>query len=207
MLLSQRWGIVHISTGDIFRRAIREQTAEGKVAQPYIAKGQLVPDEVVNDIVASRFRSEDVPREFILDGYPRTAPQARNLDVVLKENHLGLDGVIFLDVDDKEIIKRLAGRWNCPNTACLETFNTFQKIPAVAGVCDSCGSKLIQREDDREDTVRQRLEVFHQVNDALLAHYENQKLLVRVSGKGDIGTIYQDLEKKLSARKSAARET
>lgn len=201
MLLSQRLGMVHISTGDIFRQAIREQTPEGKLAQPYIAKGQLVPDDVVNEVIASRFRCADCPKSFILDGYPRTAKQAKTLDEVLRQQGLDLDAVIFLDVDDQEIIKRLGGRWNCPNPACSATYNTFNMRPAVEGVCDSCGTILMQREDDREETVRHRLEVFHQVNDALVAHYDRQGLLIRVQGKGDIETIYRDLEKKLLAHK------
>lgn len=200
-LLSQRLGVVHISTGDILRQAIDQQTPEGKLAQPYMAKGNLVPDEVVNEIVAALFRRPDCPKDFVLDGYPRTVEQARALDDVLNRQKLHLDAVIFLAVDDAEIIKRLSGRWNCPNPHCRATYNAFNKMPRVDNLCDECQSPLVQREDDREETVRQRLQVFHKVNEALLKHYRDQGLLIEVTGTGDIETIYKEIDKKLAKKR------
>lgn len=197
VLLSQRLGMVHISTGDILRHAIRNQTPEGKLAQPYIARGQLVPDEVVNQIIAARFRGPSRPEDFILDGYPRTDHQADALDEVLKEQGIALDGVILLEVDDQEIIRRVGGRWICPNPSCLATYNTFNKKSKKPGICDACGTGLIQRDDDKEETIRHRLEVYHTVIDELVHHYEAQGLLIRVHGKGDIESIRRDLELKL----------
>jgi adenylate kinase len=192
---------VHISTGDILRQAIEDQTPEGKLAQPYMAKGNLVPDAVVNEIVAARFRSKDCPKEFVLDGYPRTVEQARALDRVLKEQNLELDAVVFLAVDDAEIVKRLAGRWNCPNPHCRATYNTFNKKPRVDNLCDECQTALMQREDDREETVRRRLAVFHQVNADLLRYYRDQGLLLEIPATGDIEAIYAEIAKRLGERR------
>lgn len=199
--MSQRLGVVQISTGDILRQAIREQTPEGKLAQPYMTDGKLVPDEVVNEIVAAGFRNPQCEKDFVLDGYPRTAQQARALDEVLQGQGLNLNAVIFLAVDEPEILKRLGGRWNCPNPGCQVTYNSVNKKPRAPGQCDECGTPLVQREDDKEETVRKRLKVFNQVNADLLNHYRRQDLLIEVSGTGDIETIYQDLEKKLKMKK------
>ncbi|MFO0964829.1 MAG: adenylate kinase [Gemmataceae bacterium] len=200
-LLSHNLGMVHISTGAILRQAIRQQTPEGKLAEPYVTQGRLVPDDVVNQMVAALFRSTDRPTDFLLDGYPRTIDQARTLDGVLREQGLPLDAVLFLDVDDEEILKRLsAGRWDCPNPACGATYNTINKQPRVPGVCDECGSALLQRDDDRESTVRQRLKIFHQVNGALLDHYQHQGLLLRVRGQGKIEDIYDNLARQLKPK-------
>lgn len=198
-LLSQRLGMTHISTGDILRQAIRQQTPEGLLAQPFVAQGRLVPDDLVNRIVASLFRSASCPRDFLLDGYPRTAQQAENLDPVLKQENLDLDAVAYLEVDDAEILKRLNARLSCPNPGCGAVYNATNRQPKVAGLCDDCGTPLIQRDDDKEATVRERLKVFHAVNAALLRHYEAQGLLVRVPGKGEVETIYGALVRQLPA--------
>jgi adenylate kinase len=186
-LLSQKFGLSHFGTGDILREAVRQGTPAGKLAKPYVALGQLVPDEVVNQMIAERFGHSSRPENFVMDGYPRTLSQAVAFGQILGQNSLDLDSVVLLVVSDEEILRRLTGRWICPN--CKDTFHTVYKPPRVAGVCDECGTALIQREDDKEETVRRRLQVYHQSNVDLLAHYRSQGLLKEVSGQGDIDMV------------------
>ncbi len=200
-LLSQRLGLKHFSTGDILREAIARQTAEGQLAKPYVFSGRLVPDEVVNEIVNSRFRAPDHPDRFVMDGYPRTVGQADSFDQALKANGQGLDAVIFLQVADEEIVRRLGGRWNCPNATCGATYHVVYKPPKVAGVCDLCGTALMQRKDDRPETVLNRLKIFHEMYDGLLEHYRKRGLLIEVPGTGDIETIYQSIVRALESHK------
>jgi adenylate kinase len=190
-LLCERKGLVHIGTGDILREAIRLKTPWGQKAAPYVTSGKLVADDLVNELVADRFRREDRPDKFVMDGYPRTLPQAASFDQVLKQQFLGLDGVILLRVDDEEVVRRLSGRWTCPT--CGATYHIVKKPPRQAGICDNCGSKLIQRVDDQESTVRERLRVYCQNTAELIPHYRAQNLLREVDGEGDIETVYSHL--------------
>jgi len=192
-LLGQRQNLLHISTGDILRDAIARNTSAGRQARCFVKNGQLVPDEVVNEIIAQRFKKRDKPQRFVLDGYPRTLAQALSFDRVLEEGALPLDAVIVLAVPDADIVKRLSGRWNCPKPDCKATFHTLFKPPARPGICDECGSALMQRDDDKEETVRHRLAIFHQNNQPILEHYRRQGLLVEVPGVGDIDTIYNNV--------------
>lgn len=202
-LLSQRLGLAHVSTGDILRDAIRHATPEGLLAQPYVESGRLVPDDIVNEIVASRFRGSESPSQFVMDGYPRTLFQAETFAQVLQGKDLCLDAVIFLEVPDQEIIRRLSGRWNCPNPRCKATYHKVSHPPKKAEACDDCGSTLIQRDDDREETVRKRLRIFHDLYDGLLDYYRRRGLLITVPGLGDIETIYAGIEKSLRTGRSA----
>jgi adenylate kinase len=190
-LLSERLGLVHIGTGDILREAVRLGTPAGRLAEPYVKSGKLVPDDLVNELVADRFRREDRPENFVMDGYPRTLAQAASFDQVLRQQFLDLNGVILLQVDGDEIVRRLSGRWSCPNPSCLATYHVTKKPPRVPGVCDLCGTPLRQREDDREDTIRRRLEVYKRNTMELIPHYRAQNLLHEVSGEGDIEDIYK----------------
>jgi adenylate kinase len=194
-LLSKRLGLEHIGTGDLLRAAIRHQTPVGLKAQPFVESGQLVPDDVVNDLIAERFARADRPRAFVMDGYPRTVAQARAFDVVLARCGLPLDHVLLLAVDDGAIISRLSGRWSCPGLGCKATYHTVSNPPRTAGVCDDCGTALVQRDDDREDTVRARLVVYHRDTAELIPYYRNMGLLREVSGQGEIEQIYQALVK------------
>jgi len=189
-LLSDRLGLVHIGTGDILREAIRLGTPSGRLAEPFVKSGKLVPDDLVNELVADRFRRDDRPERFVMDGYPRTLAQAASFDQVLRQQFLDLTAVILLLVDDEEIVRRISGRWSCPNPACRATYHLTSKPPRIPGVCDLCGSPLQQREDDREETVRRRLEVYRRNTMELIPHYRAQKLLHEVCGEGDIETIY-----------------
>lgn len=201
-LLSQRLGLRHFSTGDILREAILQNTTEGKLAQPYVWTGQLVPDEIVNDIVNSRFRAKDRPDCFIMDGYPRTVPQAVSFDRVLEQSGLNLDNVVLLKVVEEEIVRRLGGRWNCPNPKCGVTFHLQSHPPKRAGICDACGTRLMQRKDDKPETIAKRLQIFHSLYDALAEHYRKRGLLIEVEGAGDIETIYRNIEQKLGRQKT-----
>jgi adenylate kinase len=194
-LLCQRLGLVHVGTGDMLREAIRLGTPNGRLAEPYVKCGKLVPDDLVNQIIADYFGREDRPENFVMDGYPRTLPQAMAFEQVLRQNFLGLDAVIWLCVDDEEIVKRLSGRWVCPK--CGIPYHTTFKPPRVPGVCDVCQTRLVQRDDDKEETVRRRLQVFHQTYGDLLEHYRRQGLLREVPGTGDVETIYDDIVKAL----------
>jgi adenylate kinase len=197
-LLSQRLGLVHFSTGDIIRDAIAQGTPEGRRFEKYSRAGQLVPDEVVNDIVNSRFRPPNRIAKFVMDGYPRNVGQAKSFDALLQELKLPLDAVLFLKMYDEQLIDRLSARWTCPNPACSASpYNTLSKPPCRAGVCDECDTPLVQRDDDKPETIRQRLKVFHEVNDELLDHYRRQGLVIDVPGAGDIEDIYQNIVRAL----------
>jgi adenylate kinase len=191
--LGQRLGLVHYAMGDILRDAVRLKTAEGKQAAAYMAQGQLVPDDIVNHIVFSRFAGPDRPTRFVMDGYPRNISQAQAFDRMLQRHGLDLTAVIFLNVPDQEIISRISARWNCPNPKCQATYNTLSKPPKSDMVCDECGTPLVQREDDKAETVSERLAVFHRLTDDLLDYYRKQELVVEVPGVGDIETIYQNI--------------
>jgi adenylate kinase len=197
-LLSQRLGLVHFATGDLLREAVRQGTPEGRRAEAFVADGQLVPDELVNDLVNAHFRAPDHPTRFVMDGYPRNLAQAQSFDQLLRERGLALDAVVVLAVDDRDIIRRVSARWNCPK--CQATYNDLSKPPRQPGVCDECGTRLVQRDDDKAETVRQRLDVYHAAADALLAHYRNQGLVVDVPGAGDIDTIHRTIVAALANR-------
>ena len=196
-LLCERLGLVHFSTGDILRDAVEKATPQGRQAKVFMNAGQLVPDELVNDIVRARFAGPDKPGKFIMDGYPRTLAQAVTFDEVLREQALGLNAVISLDAADEEIVRRLGQRWTCPNPACKAVYHTTFKPPKVAGTCDLCKTELTQRADDKPDTIRNRLQVFHKLHEDILRHYEKQGLLKQVPGSGAIETIYAGIVRAL----------
>jgi adenylate kinase len=190
-LLCERLGLVHISTGDILREAVRINTPAGRLAHPYMVSGQLVPDDLVNEMVADHFRRDDRPERFVMDGYPRTLAQAASFDQVLRQQFLNLDAVVQLLVDVEEVVARLSGRWTCPR--CKTPYHVLYKPPRVPGICDLDGTPLVQREDDREKTVRQRMAVYHQNTEPLVDYYRGQGLLRQVDGTGDIERIYASI--------------
>jgi len=192
-LLCKRLRLAHIGTGDILRQAIREETPSGKLAKPFVESGQLVPDEVVNQLVAECFQRPDRPDRFIMDGYPRTRAQAINFDKVLKAQNLPLDAVVLLDVADEEIVRRVSGRWSCPKPGCKATYHIDSNPPKIMSVCDDCGTALIQRTDDRVDTVQERLRVYRKDTIELIPYYRQHNLLHAVAGFGNIEEIYNHL--------------
>ena len=197
-LLSKRMKLEHIGTGDLLREAIRNETSVGLRAKPFVEVGNLVPDELVNDLVSERFQRDDRPKTFILDGYPRTLMQAKSLDSVLALHDLLLNAVVLLDVCDAEIVKRVTGRWSCPKLGCKATFHTLSNPSKISGICDDCHTVLVQREDDNVETVKSRLTVYHKDTVPLLPYYEQHRLLKRIHGAGDIEEIYQSMVHALS---------
>ena len=192
-LLCNRLTLSHISTGDILREERRRQTELGKQADAYVKAGQLVPDALVNGIIAERFRQANRPERFVLDGYPRTSAQAEALDAVLREQDLGLTAVVALTVPDDEIVLRISGRKTCVNPSCKATFHGTFKPSRDPNLCDRCGQPLVVRDDDKEETVRQRLKEYHQETAVLIPYYRAQGLLREVPGQGDIEHIYRQI--------------
>jgi adenylate kinase len=187
-LLSVRNGLAHIGTGDILREAARLGTPLGQKAAPFLSSGQLVPDDLVNEVVAERFRREDRPEAFVMDGYPRTLAQAASFDQVLRQQFLFLTAVLWLELEDSEIVERMSGRRTCPK--CQSTYHLVYQPPKKDSLCDVCGTALVQREDDREETVRGRLRLYHLNTGALVSYYREQGLLHEIAAKGGIEDIY-----------------
>ncbi|MCK9431562.1 MAG: adenylate kinase [Candidatus Omnitrophica bacterium] len=169
--LAEKLDLPHISTGDILRNNVKLGTELGKQAKGIMEKGLLVPDDLMAKMLDERFSNPDIKKGFILDGYPRTLPQADCLDRILKDKGLNLDLVIYLDSSDEVIIKRLTGRLVC--SKCGANYHVTNMPPKVQGVCDSCQGSLYQRSDDNETTVRKRLEVYKQQVSSLIEHYKN----------------------------------
>jgi adenylate kinase len=192
-LLCQRNHLEHVGTGDLLRAAVTQGTPIGVQAKRFIDAGLLVPDQVVNDLIAERFRRADRPHDFVMDGYPRTQAQAAAFDALLKEQKLPVDAAVLIDVPDEEIVRRVKDRWSCPTPGCKATYHLVTNPPKKPGICDRCGHALVQREDDKEETVRQRLIVYHRNTTALIQHYRGQGLLREVAGLGDIEEIYTNI--------------
>jgi adenylate kinase len=187
-LLCERLGLAHISTGDILREAVRLSTPAGLQAKPYLDSGRLAPDDLANEVVADRFRRDDRPDRFVMDGYPRTLAQAASFDQVLRQQFLDVTGVVLLLVDDATVVQRLSGRRSCPN--CKAPYHIVFKPPKKNAICDVCGTPLLQRADDKEETVRERLRVYHQSTAELIPYYRRQGLLREVPAEGEIERIY-----------------
>ena len=173
-LLQEKLEIKQVSTGDIFRKNIKEQTELGKLAEQYISKGQLVPDDVTIKIVEERLNEPDVQKGIILDGFPRTLKQAEALDKILEEKGKKVDRVINLTTPEEEIIERIVNRRVCSNQECKAVYNIVLNPPKVEGICDKCGSKLIRRKDDTEETVKARLKNYFTQTSPLVNYYEKQ---------------------------------
>lgn len=187
-LMIDKWHIPQISTGDILRAAVREGTALGVEARGFMDRGELVPDRVVIGIIAERLKEDDADKGFILDGFPRTIPQAEALGEILDELGRNIDHVISIDVDDEELVTRLTGRRMCKS--CGESFHVVFNPSAKEGVCDRCGGELYQRDDDREETIRQRLAVYRDQTQPLINYYEKQGKVRRIDGTGSIEEIF-----------------
>jgi len=189
-LLCKKFGWEHIGTGDLLREAMRKQTPVGLRAQPFVDKGNLVPDELVNDLIAERFAREDRPAAFVMDGYPRTLAQAEAFDGILAKVGKTLDIAFLIDVPDQSIVKRVCGRWSCPKLGCKATYHTHNNPPLVAGVCNDCGVALVQRADDSAETVTARLVVYHKDTERLIPYYHARGILVRVEGGGEVKGVF-----------------
>mgnify|MGYP005845734971 CR=1 FL=1 len=190
-MVAERYGIPQISTGDIFRAAVRDGTLLGKRAKEYMDAGRLVPDDVVVGLVAERLKGEDCKAGYILDGFPRTLAQAQALEDMMRESGDNLDHVILLEVPEEELVLRLSGRRTC--LSCGQGYHVKFDPPRIPEMCNRCGGTLIQREDDREDTVRARLKVYLEETQPLIDFYERGGVLKRLSGVGQIEEIFERL--------------
>lgn len=194
-LLQEEFAACQISTGDILRKAVAEQTPLGKQAAEYINRGALVPDDVIVNLVANRIKEPDCAKGFILDGFPRTIPQAQSLDAILKTMGLNLNCVLAVQVPESIIIERLAGRRTCRScgSLCHVAFNP----PKKAGICDRCGGELYQRDDDREETIANRLRVYDKQTAPLANYYRERGLLREIDGVGEVNEIRTRVTKAL----------
>ena len=191
--LGEQYHIPQISTGDILRGAVKERTPLGVEAQGYMDQGKLVPDEVVVGIVRERLMAADCNGGFILDGFPRTLPQAEALDGTLQGMQRKIDHVISVEVDNEELLRRLTGRRTC--RTCGTMYHLIFNPPKKDGICDQCGGELYQRDDDQEATIRARLQVYEEQTAPLIAYYRNKGLVRSIDGVGAIEEIFQAIVK------------
>ena len=186
--LSEKYGIPHISTGDIFRANIKNGTELGKQAKEYMDKGQLVPDELTVKILLDRVAQEDCKNGYVLDGFPRTIPQAEVLDKALTELGDHIDYAIDVNVPDENIIKRMSGRRAC--LTCGATYHIEHVPPKKEGICDACGNELVLRDDDKPETVKNRLDVYHKQTQPLIDYYTEKNILKTVDGTVDMMDVF-----------------
>jgi adenylate kinase len=190
--ISEYYSLPHISTGDILRENINNSTPIGIKASSYMSRGELVPDELLIALIKERLSSPDCSSGFLLDGYPRTVPQADALENILEESSRKLDVVLNIEVDEEELIKRLSGRRMC---ACGASYHVMFNPPEKEGICDLCGGKLYQRDDDKVDAIKNRLMVYKRQTQPLIEYYSRKGLIRTVDGGKDISTIFEDIKK------------
>ncbi|HKL11295.1 MAG TPA: adenylate kinase [Clostridia bacterium] len=192
------FGIPHISTGDIFRKNLKEGTELGVRAKSFMDKGLLVPDELVVEIVEDRLKEKDCEGGFLLDGFPRTLNQAKELDDVLKKMNVAMDNVVNIEVDKNILVGRAVGRRIC--RGCGATYHVEFNPPAKKEVCDLCGGELYQRSDDNEETVSKRIQVYLEQTQPLIEYYSEKGILIDIDGKQDIEKVTADIEKALKGK-------
>ena len=197
-MIAEKYGIPHISTGDIFRMNIRENTELGRKAKVYMDRGDLVPDELTTNLVSDRIRKPDCGKGFILDGFPRTINQAECLEKELKELGLAIDHAIDVDVPDDAIVRRMSGRRFCPG--CGAVYHIEYLKPAKEGVCDRCGTELVQRDDDIPETVQKRLDVYHAQTEPLIGFYNERGLIRKLDGTREPEEVFSEITKLLEAK-------
>ena len=195
--IAEKYDIPHISTGDIFRANIKAGTELGVKAKAYMDNGQLVPDSLTIDLVMDRISQPDCNGGYILDGFPRTIPQAVSLTNALKDRGDTLDFAINVHVPDESIVSRMSGRRACPG--CGSTYHLVFAAPKQDGICDKCGSELVLRDDDKPETVKKRLAVYHNQTQPLIRYYGSQKILRTVDGTKDMEDVFQDIMNILGA--------
>lgn len=195
--IADKYTIPHISTGDIFRANIKEGTELGKKAKTYMDQGLLVPDELVCELVVDRIQQDDCENGFVLDGFPRTIPQAEALTAALEKIGSSMDYAIDVDVPDENIITRMSGRRACLN--CGATYHIVNIPTKVEGICDRCGNEVVLRDDDKAETVRKRLEVYHEQTQPLIDYYKNQGILRTVDGTQPMNQVFDAIVEILGA--------
>ena len=195
--IAAKYGIPHISTGDIFRANLKEGTELGKKAKVYMDQGLLVPDSLTLELIMDRFTKDDCANGYVLDGFPRTIPQAEALTVALNQQHDRLDYAINVDVPDENIVNRMSGRRAC--VKCGGTFHVVFNPTKVEGICDLCGGELIIRNDDRPEVVSKRLETYHEQTQPLIDYYSAEGILKNVDGTQNVDKVFEDITALLEA--------
>ncbi|EDS76459.1 adenylate kinase [Clostridium novyi A str. 4552] len=198
-LISEKYSIPHISTGDIFRKNISEKTPLGVKAKEYMDKGQLVPDELTIDLVNDRLTHEDCKKGFLLDGFPRTVKQAEALEKFLTENNQSLDTALLIDVPSSFILERMTGRRVCPS--CGASYHIKFNPPKIEGLCDVCKKEIIQRKDDTEETVKERIEVYDRQTQPLVDFYSSKDQLFVVDGTQSIDQVFETISNHIEGDK------
>lgn len=186
-VLAKRLEVAHISTGDLLRQNVANKTELGSLAQGYMNKGALVPDELVTKMLMNRFDQPDVKKGFILDGYPRTIVQAQSLDIMLQERSIEIDLAVYLDTSEKVIVQRLSGRLVCRK--CGANFHKTNMPPKKSMVCDNCSGELYQRSDDKEETIKNRIDVYKKESAPVIKYYESKKILASVPADGEASEV------------------
>ena len=195
--IAEKYGIPHISTGDIFRANIKGGTELGMKAKSYMDQGQLVPDDVTIGMLLDRISQDDCAGGYVLDGFPRTIPQAESLTEALKGRNEKMDYAINVDVPDEAIVTRMGGRRAC--IACGATYHIVYNPTKTEGVCDACGEKLVLRDDDKPETVQKRLTVYHEQTQPLIEYYDSEGILKTVDGTQDLNDVFEDIIEILGA--------
>ena len=195
--IAEKYQIPHISTGDIFRANIKNGTKLGKKAKTYMDQGLLVADELVCDLAVDRVQLDDCKKGYILDGFPRTIPQAERLDAALSRLGEAVDYAINVEVPDENIVKRMGGRRAC--VGCGATYHLVYAAPKKEGICDNCGAELILRDDDKPETVQKRLGVYHEQTQPLIDYYTKKGILKEVDGTMDMGDVFKAIVEILGA--------
>ncbi|MFA5389494.1 MAG: adenylate kinase [Candidatus Omnitrophota bacterium] len=203
VMLHEKKGFLHLSTGDILRENVKNNTGIGKKAKGFMEKGELVPDDIVIEMMLDAIKNNADKKDFILDGFPRTAYQAKKLDDELDKLRLPIDAVIYFKTSINTAISRLTGRRLC--SKCGANYHVVNMPPAKQGICDKCGGELYQRKDDKEDTIKKRLEVYDNQTKELIDYYSAQGLLKEVSGDLDAARVYGELSGILKAGKTDDR--
>ena len=193
-----KYGLVQISTGDLFRKALKEQNKFGIIARYFTQFGHLVPDDYTIEMVREHFKENTYENGFILDGFPRTIIQARELESIAKEFHFEIDAIINLAIPEEVLVRRLSGRRTCAN--CGATFHLEFKPPLVEGVCDKCGGELYQREDESEAAVKVRLETYNRQTKPLIDYYTMKGTIININGDQPMEDVFKDIEKSLEGK-------
>jgi len=190
-ILSQEMDLPHIASGDLFRQALEKKTEVGILAKSYMDKGELVPDEITIKMILERINQADCASGCLFDGFPRTLHQAKVLDKVLKEQEKSIDKAVYIEMPNEELVKRLSGRWLC--RTCQAPYHIVNSPPKTPGKCDKCGGELYQRSDDKEETVRDRLNIFFAQTVPILDYYEKQNKLIRVNGNLGMQAVAKEI--------------
>ena len=196
--IANEYHLPHISTGDIFRANLKEETELGKQAKSFMDKGELVPDDITIAMLLDRIHKEDCKNGYILDGFPRTIPQAEALKEALAKKDEKIDLALDVEASDELIIKRMAGRRTCP--ACGAIYHIVTLPPKTEGICDRCGADLIQRKDDNEETVKNRLKIYHEVTEPLISYYKKEGILEEIDGAEELDKVFEKVKRIIHER-------